>query len=885
MKIESLKTNHIENPLGYMMSGVSLSWIVKEAKGSKVKSSRVLVATDEEMKNVISDSGERVDISSLDYDPDIELKPGTRYFWQVSVTDDKNDKGTSPVAFFETPVGFKKAKWITASFDPQKGDEPLFRKETELAGKPVSARLSICGLGVYEAYINGKKVGDEYLAPYYNDYNLWRQYQTYDVTDLLKKGMNCIGVMLGNGWYKGRFGFIDGLDKLYGDTNHLICELRVTYANGKTVIIPSDESWLCAPSPVVKSSIYDGEVWDARKEIEGWNKPGNCDKAFVPSKIYKGGRSDLLVPRLSLPVKAMHTVKPVKIIATKAKETVIDFGQEFTGWVEFNCNEPAGKEIFFQFGEILQDDKFYNDNLRSAKQEYKYISAGPCAKVRPHFTFYGFRFMKVQGMKNVDLKDFKGIVLYSDMRDTGVIETSNKKINRLFLNAKWGQRGNFLDVPTDCPQRDERMGWTGDAQVFSQTAAFNMYTPAFYRKFMYDTLLIQREYKGVVPHVVPDILGQIGRITAQKKNRRNHPAMAPEGACAWSDAGTVIPWTVYRTYGDKVLLADQYENMKAWTDSIRRVDVEKCGGKYLWAAGFHYGDWLALDNYHKGSSFGATDNFFVATAYYYYSTTLTARAAKVLGKKKDCEYYTDLAEHIKEAFIKEYYTSTGRLAVDTQTAYALVLWLDLIPEGARQRQIDRLVEKIHEEKDHLTTGFVGTPILCPVLTENGHADLAYTLLLNEDFPSWLYEVNMGATTIWERWNSVLPDGKISDTGMNSLNHYAYGSVVEWMYRFMCGIDTSDDKPGFEHFTVRPFTDARFKHACASFESPKGLIRSSWEKKDKGILFKVEVPFDTEAEFELTFDAKSVTVNGKKDKASKKGDRIRLTKGSYEICCE
>lgn len=883
MKIQSLKTNHIKNPIGYYMPRVSLSWKITDAKGKHASLTRIVIAADPALKSVVFDSGEAKDVSSLGFVPDLNTEPGTRYYWQVSVKDDAGDTGVSEVAFFETPSGIKKGKWIAAPFD-EKNAQPLFRKELKLKKKPAEARLVICGLGLYEAYINGKKVGDEYLAPYYTDYNLYRQYQTYDVTAALKAGENCIGVILGNGWYKGRFGFIDGLDKLYGDVNHMICELKVTYEDGSKEVIPSDASWLCAPSPVISSSIYDGEVWDARKEIKDWNKPGKTPGEFVPVKIYKEGRSDLLFPRLSLPIKAMETVKPVKIIKTKAKETVIDFGQEFSGWVEFTCNEPVGKEIILQFGEILQGGNFYNDNLRTAKQEYRYISAGPGAKVRPHFTFYGFRYMKVQGIKNVDLKDFKGVVLYSEMEDTGRIETSNKKVNRLFLNARWGQRGNFLDVPTDCPQRDERMGWTGDAQVFCQTAAFNMYTPAFYRKFMHDTILAQNEYGGVVPHVVPDILGQIGRITSKNRKSRKHPAMAPEGACAWSDAGTVIPWTVFKTYGDKALLEEEYANMKGWVDSVRRVDIEKCGGSYMWASGFHYGDWLALDNYRK-ESFGATDNFFVATAYYYYSASLTAKAAKVLGKTKDAQYYEDLAAHIKEAFIKEYYTASGRLAENTQTAYVLVLWLGLVPDNFKKRQIEALVSKIHKENDHLTTGFVGTPVLCPVLCENGYSELAYTLLLNEDFPSWLYEVNMGATTIWERWNSVLPDGNISDTGMNSLNHYAYGSIVEWMYRYMCGINALEETPGFERFEIKPFVDSRLKHASASFESPKGLIKSAWKKQGKSTVFSFEVPFDTEADFVFTFDTKNVTVNGKVVKACKTGTKLHFAKGSYEIIAD
>lgn len=880
MIIDHLRTNHIENPIGYLMEHISFSWIVTKARGNQAVRARVQVAYDESMTKLIYDSGEREDVNSVDYAPELELKPETRYYWQVQVWDNAGDYGKSRTAYFETAGKIKEALWIKAPFD--KEVHPMFRRKITVEQKLERARLYICGLGIYEAYLNGEKIGDEYLTPYCNAYNHWFQYHTYDLTEQMHEGENCLGIMLGNGWYKGRFGFVEHMGELYGDVCHLICELHLIFADGTEHIVPSDESWLCAESPVLESSIYDGEIWDSRKEIPGWADIDGDEEGFVFAVACEESK-DLLVPRLSLPIKIMEKIEPLEVIDTAAAEKVIDFGQEMTGWVEFLCEEPEGTEIVFQFGEILQENKFYNENLRSAKQEYRYISNGKKTWVRPHFTFYGFRYMKVCGIKEIRTENFMGCVMYSEMEQTGVIFTSNSKVNQLIHNALWGQKGNFLDVPTDCPQRDERMGWTGDAQVFSATASFNMYTPAFYKKYLYDMKLEQNALNGSVPHVVPDVLGQIDRILhANNKDSGNIAINTNHGSCAWADAATVIPWTVYKAFGNKTFLAEQYGNMKAWADYIRKMDVEKCGGKYLWTDGFHFADWLALDNYHKDSCIGATDPYFVASAYYYYSISLTAKAAKALGKIEDVSYYSDLAFHIKEAFLNEYYTRTGRLAQETQTALAIVLWLDLIPEGAKDRQIKKLMKKLEEEKMHLTTGFVGTPLLCPVLTENGHADAAYTLLLNEDFPSWLYEVNMGATTIWERWNSVLPDGRISDTGMNSLNHYSYGSIVEWMYRYMCGLNGCEDAPGYRRFSISPFVDERLEWTGMYYDSARGRIRSEWRRKDEGYLYTVEIPFDTEADFVLNKDADIVLINEEKQDAMKKGDKIHLLKGIYHI---
>ncbi len=896
MKIEKLRTNHLENPIGYRLDRLSLSWVVTEAEGTHAAGARVQISSDETFQDCLWDSRERTDLDSLDCVPEFAPLPGLRYYWRVWVWDDMGDGAVSAPAYFETAQEMAPAKWIKAPF--AEDIHPLFRKEIVLDRPVKQARLVISGLGVYEAYLNGEKVGDEYLTPFYNDYNLWIQYQTYDVTGSLRQGDNLLGVMLGNGWYKGRFGFVDNMDRLYGDTLQWIGKLTVVYEDGSAEDFCSDESWQCGASPVLESSIYDGEVYDSRRELWGLGgevcQAGGVNEGALAETIQETEHFEYaveaerpkgrLTPRLSLPVRIMERIRPVELICTGAGEQVLDFGQNMVGWVEFFCQEPEGTEICFRFGEILQEGNFYSENLRTAKQEFRCIANGKRVLVRPHFTFFGFRYMKITGMKHIDLQDFTGCVLYSDMEWSGRIVTSNPKVNRLFLNALWGQKGNFLDVPTDCPQRDERMGWTGDAQVFCQTASYNMYTPAFYRKYLYDMKQEQDVMGGAVPHVVPDALSRIKEILSESgKTTGNVSVNSVHSSCAWADAAAIIPWTLYKTYGDRTLLAEEYGNMKAWTDRIRTVDVERCGGGYLWTDGFHYADWLSLDNYKTDTCIGATDPYYVASAYYYYSASLTAKAAAVLGKKEEAAYYEDMAGRVKAAIRREYFTETGRLAVPTQTAMVLALRFDLVSEEFRDRLVRDLKDKLAQDHQHLTTGFVGTPFLCPVLTEHGLASAAYDLLLNEDYPSWLYQVNMGATTVWERWNSVLPDGRISDTGMNSLNHYSYGSIAEWMYRYMCGVDSCEEAPGFRRFQIKPYVDRRFQWVSMEYDSAKGRIKSGWEKTECGYRFRVEVPFDTEADFVLTRDFKALTVNGEDRKETKRESRIHLVKGTYEIC--
>ena len=848
MRIYGMKTNQLTNPVGYQLSPLRLSYKVICEGGKRQTSARIRIYQGE---NTVYDSGERSDIDSLCFVPEITLLPRCAYEWDVLVTADNGQQALSPRAHFETGKMDEawQGQWITPA---QKIENPRLFKRFSLPGKARSARLYIVGLGLYEAYVNGARVGDEYMAPYCNDYESWIQYQTYDVTALLGD-KNELSVMLGDGWYKGRFGF-QQQKEIYGDTLALLCEMRVETEDGE-VVIASDDAWRCSESSVRFSNIYDGEVLDLTAD---------CSREY-PVKMYPELGYERVVERLSLPVRIKHTLSPKEIIHTPKGETVIDFGQEVTGYVTFRVSGEKGRKYFLQYGEILQNGCFYNDNLRSAKAEYTCITDGKTQWIRPYFTFYGFRYVKIEGFDApVDLSDFKACVLYSDMEQTSSIKTSTAKVHRLCENVLWGQRGNFLDVPTDCPQRDERMGWTGDAQAFCATACYQMDSAAFYTKFMHDMACEQRSHDGGVPHVIPSF------------------GMTGTPSCAWADAAAIIPWTVYLFYGDKSLLKKQYANMKMWAEWIYRTD-EATGGKRLWQAGFHFADWLALDADFAASCRGGTDRDFIASCFYLYSVRLTAKAAGVLELKTDEARYRMLESEILQAIRAEYFTAGGRLCINTQTAYILALFLGLAEEkhvpGLR-RELD---QKFENARNELRTGFVGTSYLCRVLTQQGFNPLAYTLFLREDYPGWLYEVNMGATTVWERWNSVLPDGSISDTGMNSLNHYAYGAVLEWLYRDAAGLNPVENAPGFRRVRMQPHPDARLPEIDFSYESAVGRYRSAWRVTgEKHLHWEVSVPFGGEAE--LILPAGKITGNAEFVQKDGRMHAI-VTAGDYAFECE
>ncbi len=845
VQISKLRVNHLENPLGYELETPTFSWVTTAVAETAVEqaAAQVVVFQDNE---IVFDSGKQANINCLSYTPDLQLKPYTRYEWQVTVWAKDGSFHTSERAYFETAKMQEQweAKWITAKLD--KDVSPYIRNEFEIDGEIAEARIYACGLGLYELELNGEKVGDEYLMPGYHAYDQMLEYQTYDITDQLVNGTNAIGAILGNGWYKGRFFPEGGYENIYGDHMSLLCEIRITKKDGSIQVIGTDESWKSTPSPIVSGNIYDGEVYDASMEQEGWSKPEFDDSEWTGVTLSDEGY-DRLTARYNPPIHIVETIKPVELITTPKGEMVLDFGQNMTGWVEFLADEKIKDEVKLSYGEILQDGCFYRDNLRTAKASYTYISNDKQQQVRPKFTFYGFRYVKVEGMDKVDPENFIASVITSDLEQTGWIETSNEKVNQLFSNAYWGQKGNFLDIPTDCPQRDERMGWTGDAAIFSSTACQNMYTPAFYRHFMKNVELEQTyNENGAVPLFVP----------VPKAEGATHPYlnMKGEGISVWGDVATILPWNVYEMYGDKQQLANDYIVMKRWIDYIIEED-KKNGDQGLWLTGEkHLGDWLALDQKSEDISnpFGATDLFYTASAFYYQSADLTAKAAKVLGYEEDAQYYKERAEKIKTSIQNKYFKEDGILNIEeTQTAYVISLYMGLFRSEWKEIQVERLKALLDEEDIHLTTGFAGTPLICRVLSDYGLNDYAYTLLLNEDYPSWLYEVKMGATTIWERWNSVLEDGSVSETGMNSLNHYSYGSIVDWMYRNMCGLSPMNEEPGYKRAKIAPQPDERIEWVKMKRDTASGTYEVEWKHLEDGsISYKIVIPFNCEAELTI-----------------------------------
>lgn len=813
-----MKTNHLTNPLGYEIKTPRVSFCVEDTQAKAADNIRIRVALDAEFEEVVYDTGKSSEIAMIGTDLDLELKPRTRYYWQAEVWGDNEEYAVSDTAWFETAKMEEpwEGKWIGSN--KLKDTNPVLVKEFTTDKAYKKSRIYVTGLGLYELYLDGERVGNEYLTPGCTDYNRWIQYQTYEVQ--VKNGQHRLEVFLAEGWYMGRFG-LDHAVNNYGDQHKMILELVMQDAQGREDKILSDESWKVMAGDVIFSNIYDGET-------------------FVPAsghpEIYEAdlleGFTERLAARYGQPVVIKEEIKPVGIIHTPAGETVIDMGQNMVGFLRFYADEPKGVKIHMQFGEVLQDGNFYRDNLRTAKAEFTYISDGTAKDIQPHFTYYGFRYVKVEGFtKEITADQFTGCVLYSDLEQTGWITTSNDKVNRLIQNAMWGQKCNYVDIPTDCPQRDERMGWTADTQVFSGTACFNMDSYNFLRKFSHDLYETQKEY-GHVTSVIPAF-------------HENGPTCS-----VWGDAATIVPWNLYLYYGDINILKEQFESMRLWVDYIKGID-ESTGGRRRWDVGFHFGDWLALDGEGDDGFKGATEDGYIATAYYYHSASIVAKAAKLLGREEEAAYYRTLAEEIKAALQAEYFTANGRLALTTQTAYAVALYMDFAPEGSKERIAGFLKEKLKVNKGYLKTGFVGTYLLNKVLSDYGNNELAYKLLLNEECPSWLYAVNMGATTIWERWNSILPDGRISGTEMNSLNHYSYGSVVEWMYRNMAGLHVEEEHPGFTHVTIAPQPDYRITSCAMKYRSIAGSYEIGWNVDKSGeFRLKVTVPFGASAKIIL-----------------------------------
>ncbi len=866
MYLSNLKVNHLDNPVGYTMGDPVFSWTVEPGDGlgesRKQEAARILIwRFDGDEKVIICDTGWAKDLDSRGGCPlGLEgLKPRTRYYWSVSVRTDAGVELTSEddgeEHYFETGKMDEpwQAKWIGC--DDSEVRHPVFVKKVDLTetaahGGIACARLYITGLGLYEAFWNGNRIGNEHLTPYSNNYNAWVQYQTYDVTDLLQAegmgdGLKNVGfdapeglaVMLGNGWYKGRFGFNARSGAgYYGAEWKMIAELRVRCADGTEMVVGTDDSWAVLRSKITFSNAYDGEVIDLTLPA----------LPAVPARL-ADAPSGVLMARLSTPVTVHEKFAAPEILTTPAGETVLDIGQNMAGKFSLKVREPAGTKIFLQVGEVLQGGNFYNENLRSAKAEYTFITDGGEYEIIPHFTWFGYRYVKLTGLSHFEKEDFTALVLYSELPQTGTLVTGDAKINQLIHNAEWGQRGNFIDVPTDCPQRDERMGWTGDAQVFCGTATLQRDSYAFFEKYLYDMKTEQDARDGEVPCVVPAF-------------------DVPISSSAWGDATCIIPWDVYKYTGDPKILAEHLNAMCAWVEFLNRTE----GDNHGWRKHFHFGDWLALDGPDGiDGTKGGTDEAYIAASYHRRSTLCVVNAAKVLAesayagghyeKEIDPAYgssyaavaekYQKLADDLLADIRNEYFTATGKCAIGTQTGLLLALSEGLTPNPEKSKE--ELLERINYHHGNLATGFVGTPLLAPTLTAIGRPDLAFNLLLNENYPGWLYEVNLGATTVWERWNSVLADGSISSTGMNSLNHYAYGSIVEWIYRDVAGLTPAE--PGFRKARIVPHMHAALGSCAATYASTSGTWKAAWEiLPNDSLRFTCTVPFGCEAHVELPY---------------------------------
>lgn len=862
--LQHLLTENLVNPIGIDAPAPRFSWqIVSNQRAIQQTAWEIKVL---EGKNTLWNSGKVVAGQSVQVPyAGNALQPATRYTWQVRIWD--NNGRTSPwssPAWFQTallsPANWK-AQWITPGFTEDAGNRPpvLFRKSFAIPKKIKAATAYITSHGMYEAQINGQRVGDAYLTPGWTSFNKRLQYQVYDVTHLLVNGQNAIGVSVGNGWYRGYLAW-GGNKNSYGSDIALLFQLAITYTDGTTELLLSDQNWKSSTGVIRYAEIYHGETIDMRQEKTGWTKTGynDADWSGVQTSNYS---KDVLIATYNEPVKKQETFKPVKVLTTPNGKTVLDFGQNLVGWVMVKATGKSGDSIIIRHAEVM--DKygyFYTDNLRAAKATATYILHGKEEQIlEPHFTFFGFRYILVENYPGeIKPENFTAVALYSAMPPTGSFVCSNPLLNQLQHNIQWGQRGNFLDVPTDCPQRDERLGWTGDAQAFSRTAAFNFGVNNFFAKWLCDVAADQRA-DGLVPHVIPNVLG------------------ANEGASTgWADVSTILPWNMYLAYGDKRILDDQYKSMKAWVNFMQNQSKND-----LWQTGSHFGDWLFYRPFDDNDGKAAvTDKYLIAQCFYAHSTELLIKTATLLGNTADAATYKALLEKIKAAFVKEYLTPNGRLVSGTQTAYVLALQFDMLPEALRTQAAARLVENIKSYNYHLTTGFLGTPYLCHVLHRFGYTGIAYKLLLQESYPSWLYPVKMGATTIWERWDGQKPDSTFQTPNMNSFNHYAYGAIGDWMYRVIAGLDTYEDGPGYKHIKIQPHPGGGLTNAAATLQTYYGTVSSRWTINGNELTLDVEIPANTTADIYIpAAGATTITESGKAI-AGQKDIQVTRTAGQF-----
>lgn len=809
MKIYDFNVEYRKEPAGLSVRVPRFSWKLESEERDTIQTAyRIQVLCGEE---TVWDSGRKNSAQSVlvSYEG-TEL--GEEKTYQVRLLAEDNHGNTAEGrTVFSTgifDISHLQAKMITHDFKEEETACPIFYRSFSVSKPVEKACLYATSHGVYEIHINGKRAGKDYMCPGWTGYHKRLQYQYYDITDYMEPD-NCVEMTVGNGWYKGILSF-DCKPNRYGDRVGAFAEIHIVYQDGSREVIATDTDWKVRTGQIRYSEIYMGETIDTDgAEI----KEGRVSLAeFSPS---------VLVPQENEPVRITQRIVPKRIFTDPKGNCLVDFGQNLTGLVEVKIKGEKGQKVTVRHAETLdRDGVFYPDTLRTAISLDTYILNGEEQVFMPHFTFHGFRYIAVEGVENMSPEMFTACVMHSDMPEIGSFHCSNEAVNRLQSNIAWSLRDNFFDIPSDCPQRDERLGWMGDAQVFSWTAAFNRNTALFFSKWMKDVAAASSLEEGV-PHIVPDIQGTYS-------------------SAAWSDAAVIIPWVVYQTYGDVRILEESWQCMHEWVDYIHNR-VNENG---LWMTNYQYGDWLALDREQGEGSVGATDIYLVANAYYLHVTDIVAKTAKVLGKGTEASYYEKLYQETLESFREEYYTSRGRIVSETQTGCVLSLHFHLAREKDREKILGALLANIENHKNHLTTGFVGTPYLCHALSDSGAHYMAGLLFMRDDYPSWLYGVKMGATTMWERWDAIRPDGTMPHPGQNSMNHYAYGAIGDWMYRKIGGINQLE--AGYHKFYIKPMFVRGIEEAKTELETPYGKIVSAWSCRNKKIHVEIGVPANTSA---------------------------------------
>lgn len=818
LNITTLRTSGLENPQGIDPEGVSLSWILESPKRATFQQAYEL--TLKSGGKTVWRSGKVESDNSVKVPIDVSLEYGKPYTWTVKVWDNHGQVSKPAAASFSTGLSPDawKASWIgTDTGDRKICPTPVyFRKNFRLSKSVKRAVAYVTSRGIYEFSINGSKVGTDYFTPGWTAYQKTLQYQAYDVTAQIKGGAFEVCALVSPGWYGSGMGWGAPKDRQrYGGELGLLMQIEVEYAGGKKETLCTGPDWeMSRKGPVKDATFYDGETIDL-----------TASYAWEPAGVLTASKA-ALVPSVAEPVRVREIINPVKCFVTPKGEKVIDFGQNLVGWEKVRIKGRRGQVVTISHAEVLdKEGNFYTKNMRAAKVTSTFVLSGGADEFEPGQTFYGFRYIKVDGIEgDLNPSDFCAVVADSGFETVGRFESSNPLINQLQSNIFWGFRGNFVDIPTDCPQRDERLGWTGDAQIFFRTATFNGKVDNFFRKWL-RSLRDEQNARGGIPAVIPDIF--FGSNV--------------DFACGWADCATIIPWQHYMAYGDLSVLRDQYPSMKAWVD----FQLGSCNNYLLNTLNQPFGDWLfwSQDNDRSGRS-AVTSKDLCAQCFMAGSIEIVAKSAALLGFAEDASHYNSELEKVKQAFMNEYVTPNGLVSSDTQTAYVLALYFGMLPENLRQQAADRLAANVKEYGNHITTGFLGTPHICEVLSEYGYSDVAYKLLLQETCPSWIYPVKLGATTIWERWNSINPDGSIVG-GMNSFNHYSYGSIGDWLYRYAVGI--KETAPGFKTFEVDPHPGGGFKYMEASTRTPYGKIRVKWEADaDRIRSIEVSIPVGTTA---------------------------------------